>query len=68
MQTKTKKQYIETPGRLVRADGKAEATRYYRSLGDYFDGWVVRSTSDRYSYSDPIPNKTQAIRTLLEWS
>ena len=56
------------PWRLVRNDGKAEAERYRKSEGSSFSGWIVRSTTDQFSYSDPIPNKASAIKHLLEWS
>jgi hypothetical protein len=63
-----KKGYIEqTSTRLVRNDDQVEAVRYFKSEGCRFSGWVVRSRVDRYSYSDPISNKQDAIRALLTW-
>lgn len=63
----TRKGYtVAGPGYLVRDDGKVEAVRYWAGR-DGFAGWVVRSTSDRYSYSDPIPTKAEAVAALLAW-
>jgi hypothetical protein len=53
--------------RIVRDDGQAEARRFYKSEGAAFSGWIVSSTSDSYSYSDPIPTKAEAIEALLRW-
>lgn len=62
------KEYTEDrPWMLTRNDGKVEAERYYKSEGSSFSGWVVRSTSDPFSYSDPIPNKKEAVHQLLQW-
>jgi hypothetical protein len=55
------------PGKLIRDDGIVEALRYYQSEGAGFSGWIVRSTTDQYSYSDPIPTKPEAIEILLDW-
>lgn len=38
-----------------------EARRFYKSEGADFSGWVVRSGLD---YSDPIPNKREAMKHL----
>ncbi|QDN64374.1 hypothetical protein [Streptomyces sp. S1D4-14] len=40
-----------------------EATRFYKSEGASFSGWVV-STGGGLSYGDPIPNKRQALKEL----
>jgi hypothetical protein len=55
------------PGRLVRDDGRVEAVRYYQTEGARFSGWIVREPGDPYAYSDPIPNKPEAIEVLLAW-
>ena len=65
---KTKGYTAERPWRLTRNDGKVEAERYLKSEGSAFSGWIVRSTTDQFSYSDPIPNKAAAIKHLLEWT
>lgn len=65
--TRTRKGYTDHGGRLSRDDGLVEAVRYYRSDGASFSGWVIRSTYDSYSYSDPISNKTEAAECLLSW-
>lgn len=39
----------------------AEATRFYKSEGADFSGWVVRCNQNP---SDPIPNKRDAMREL----
>lgn len=57
----------QEPGWMTRSDGKAEAVRYWLRHGDGFSGWIVRSTVDRHSYSDPIPNKREAKAALLSW-
>jgi hypothetical protein len=59
--------YEDKNGYLIRSDGKVAAERYYQSEGASFSGWVVRSLRDKHSYSDPIPNKKQAIKALLNW-
>jgi hypothetical protein len=65
---KKMKGYIEErPWRLIRNDGKVEAERYRKSEGSSFSGWIVRSTTDQFSYSDPIPVKVLAIKRLIEW-
>jgi len=64
---KTKGYTAERPWRLTRNDGKVEAERYRKCEGSSFSGWIVRSTTDQFSYSDPIPNKASAIKHLLEW-
>lgn len=64
---KTKGYIEERPWRLIRKDGKAEAERYRKCEGSSFSGWIVRSTTDQFSYSDPIQNKASAIKHLLEW-
>jgi hypothetical protein len=64
---KTKGYTAERPWRLTRNDGKVEAERYMKCEGSSFSGWIVRSTTDQLSYSDPIPNKASAIKHLLEW-
>jgi hypothetical protein len=55
------------PGLLLRDDGQVEAVRFYLADGAAFSGWIVRSTTDQYSYSDPIPTKPEAIDALLGW-
>jgi hypothetical protein len=65
---KTKKYTAERPWLLTRNDGRVEAQRYYKSEGASFSGWIVRSTTDRFSLSDPIPNKASAIKHLMEWT
>jgi 5'(3')-deoxyribonucleotidase len=43
----------------------ATATRYYKALdGTDFSGWVVASVSDYSNYTDPIPNKREAMKAL----
>lgn len=43
----------------------ATATRYYKTLdGTDFSGWVVASVSDYSNYTDPIPNKREAMKSL----
>lgn len=54
-------------GYLERSDGLADATRFYESR-DGFSGWVVRSTVDALSYSDPVSNKRDAKALLLTWA
>jgi len=54
-------------GRIVRDDQQVEAVRFYKSEGATFSGWIVRSTTDDYSVSDPIPTKAEAIEALLGW-
>jgi hypothetical protein len=39
----------------------AEAERFYKKDGANFSGWIVRGGLD---YSDPIPNKSEALRQL----
>lgn len=41
----------------------AEATRFYKSEGAAFSGWVI--TSGR-NYSDPIPTKTEAVEHIRD--
>jgi len=41
----------------------AEATRFYKRDGAGFSGWVV-SAGGGLSYSDPIPNKREAMAQL----
>lgn len=66
---RTRKGWSEPfPGKLVRDDGLVEAERYYQSEGARFSGWIVRVVDDRYSYSDPIPNKAEAAEVLLSWT
>jgi hypothetical protein len=55
------------PGVLVRDDGQVEAVRYHLSEGARFSGWIVRSTTDRWSFSDPISTKPEAVEVLLAW-
>lgn len=57
----------DRPGHLTRNDEQAEAVRYYKADGARFSGWIVRSTTDQYSYSDPVPTKPEAIELLLAW-
>ncbi len=64
---KTKKGYTQDGDTLTRDDGNAEAVRYYKRDGANFTGWIVRSTTDRFSYSDAIPTKDRAIAALLKW-
>lgn len=43
----------------------ATATRYYKTLdGTDFSGWVVASVSDYSNYTDPIPTKREAMKSL----
>lgn len=54
----------EVLNRLWRRDDVelvAVATRYYTRDGADFTGWVVEGSG---TYSDPIPNKRQAMQTL----
>ena len=44
----------------------AEAVRYYKSEGSGFSGWVVRSVSDPYNYSDPISTRKEARLALCD--
>lgn len=39
----------------------AEAERFYKRDGATFSGWIVRHGLD---YSDPIPNKREALKHL----
>jgi hypothetical protein len=65
----TRKGYHQDqPGWLTRDDDKAEAVRYYLSEGSSFSGWIVRSVHNRYSYSDPIPTRAEAVAELLAWT
>jgi hypothetical protein len=41
-----------------------EATRFYASR-DGLSGWVVRNNEDRSHYSDPLPNRNEAIKTMI---
>lgn len=59
--------YTQEGNRIERADGKVEAVRYSKGETGRWWGWIVRSTSNRYSYSDPIPTKKRAIEALLTW-
>ena len=56
------------PGFLQTDDGRFETVRFYKARDAGFSGWVVRSTSDQYLYSDPLPNRAAAIRTLRAWA
>lgn len=58
---------LSTRHQMERSDGEAEAVRYWKSEGATFSGWIVRSTHNSYSYSDPIPTQAEARRTLLTW-
>lgn len=53
------------PGLYVLVNPKGmevgEAQRFYRSQGAAFSGWVVKGMG---GYSDPIPNKDEALREL----
>jgi hypothetical protein len=50
----------------VSLDMKIEASRFYRSSGAAFSGWVVSSRGGR-SYSDPLPNKKAALEVMASW-
>ena len=59
---------VVRPGWWKRIDGSAEATRYtLNDTGGSWWGWVVRSTTDRNSYSDPIRTKIKALKQLGTW-
>jgi hypothetical protein len=42
----------------------ATATRFHRTHGEGFTGWVVRQ--NRYNYTDPISTKSDAKKLLIE--
>lgn len=42
----------------------ATATRFYKRDGAGHSGWVVTSPSDRSAYTDPIPTKREAMKSL----
>lgn len=44
--------------------GHIYAERFYKSRGAAFSGWVVRDSTDQFSYSDPIANKADAIKSM----
>ena len=54
----------EFPGQLTTLDGRFEAVRFTLKEGASFSGWIVRSTTNRNLYSDPISNKQDAIFAL----
>lgn len=65
---RSRKGWASGPGRIVRADGLVEATRYYRTEGAAFSGWIVRSVlGPPTNGSDPIPTKQAAVTALLSW-
>jgi hypothetical protein len=56
------------PGFYVRPDLNVTAVRYFKNQGTAgFSGWVVSSDKSQNSYSDPIPNKQEALLVLNEW-
>jgi hypothetical protein len=44
--------------------GHITATRFYKSEGASFSGWVVSNEEDRFHYSDPIASKARAIEIM----
>lgn len=44
--------------------GNYEAVRYKKVYGDNFSGWVVRHKTDKYNMSDPIGQKSHAIKII----
>jgi len=44
--------------------GNYEAVRYKKVYGDNFSGWVVRHKTDKHTMSDPIGQKSHAIKTI----
>jgi len=63
-QSKRKGWSQEFPGQLTATDGRFEAVKYTIASGSTFSGWIVRSTTDRFNTSDPLRNKSEAIRVL----
>ena len=55
---------------LQAPDGRvlATATKCRKSEGFAFSGWVIRSETDRYLYSDPIPTKAEVLKHIHEFS
>ena len=45
--------------------GHINAKRFY-AKHDGFSGWVVQNERDRNHVSDPITNRTDAVRTMRE--
>jgi len=46
--------------------GHIEATRFYKSDGCGFTGWVARDTIHTFNYSDPLPNEKEAREVMKE--
>lgn len=47
--------------------GNFEATKFTKSNGAQFSGWVVKHHFDNSRLSDPISTKTEALRVLRKW-
>jgi hypothetical protein len=54
------------PGYYGREDGSAEAVRYMAGEASWH-GWIVRSTTQMNSMSDPISTKVEALEQLRIW-
>jgi len=65
VESKQHRGYREEPGRLVRSDGRFEATRHYKHQGNW-SGWLV-TEMDGDGYSDPIPKRADAIYAMMSW-
>ncbi|MFC8889555.1 hypothetical protein ACFT54_10085 [Streptomyces cinereoruber] len=53
-----------TDRKYVNVEVVATARRFYKKDGADFSGWVVESGP--HSYSDPVPNKPQAMTVLRD--
>jgi len=45
----------------------AEATRFYKSEGATFSGWIIRQASNGNHSTEPIANKRAAMKELRGW-
>jgi hypothetical protein len=56
------------PGYWERVDGSATAERFtLNDTNGSWWGWIVRSTTERHSYSDPLRTKKEALDQLRAW-